>query len=99
MAHIILRPRAERDIREIWLYLAEQTDANHADRVAHQMLQKLEMLSTHPYLGRQRNEIRPGLRSLVIGRYVAFYFPLEDGVDLVRVVYGGRDLSQALAEA
>ena len=35
----------------------------------------------------------------LIGRYVAFYFPLEDGVDLVRVVYGGRDLSQALAEA
>ena len=98
MARIILRPRAERDIREIWLYLAEQTDADHADRFAHQMLQKLEMAATHPYIGRQRTEIRTGLRSLVIGRYLAFYLPLDDGIDLVRVIYGGRELNQALVE-
>jgi plasmid stabilization system protein ParE len=27
-----------------------------------------------------------------VGRYIVFYFPLDDGIDVVRVLYGGRDL-------
>jgi hypothetical protein len=32
------------------------------------------------------------------GKILLFYFPLLDGVDLVRVVHGGRDLERLLIE-
>jgi len=31
-------------------------------------------------------------------KMLLFYFPLKDGVDLVRVVHGSRDLERLLAE-
>jgi hypothetical protein len=31
-------------------------------------------------------------------RLLLFYFPLKDGVDLVRLVHGSRELEQLLAE-
>ena len=31
-------------------------------------------------------------------KILLFYFPLRDGVDLVRVVHGSRDLERLLAE-
>jgi hypothetical protein len=31
-------------------------------------------------------------------KILLFYFPLQDGVDLVRVVHGSRDLEQLLVE-
>jgi toxin ParE1/3/4 len=32
------------------------------------------------------------LRSHPIGHYLIFYFPLEDGVDIIRVLHGSRDI-------
>jgi len=31
-------------------------------------------------------------------KILLFYFPVQDGVDLVRVVHGSRDLERLLAE-
>jgi hypothetical protein len=32
------------------------------------------------------------------GKILLFYFPLQDGVDLIRVVHGSRDLERLLVE-
>jgi len=52
------------------------------------------MLARHPYSGRSREELRPGLRSvpLLPYRYVIFYYPLDDGIIVSRILYGGRDI-------
>jgi len=43
-------------------------------------------------MGRRRDELSPGLRSVVMGSYLIFYRPLEDGIRLMRVAHGSRDL-------
>jgi len=47
-------------------------------------------------MGRTRDELVPGLRSLPFGRYVIFYRALDDGSEIVRVLHGARDLRRAL---
>jgi toxin ParE1/3/4 len=42
--------------------------------------------------GRARDELAPGVRSFPFGRYVVFYVPRNDGVDVVRVLHGARDI-------
>ncbi|MGZ8955554.1 MAG: type II toxin-antitoxin system RelE/ParE family toxin [Methylovulum sp.] len=41
-------------------------------------------------------ELKAGLRSQTVGNYLIFYFPLEDGVDIVRVLHGSRDIENLL---
>lgn len=38
------------------------------------------------------------LRSLAVARYVVFYQPTKNGVEIVRVLHGSRDAEQAFAE-
>ena len=39
-----------------------------------------------------REELVPGLRSLSVGGYLIFYLPIEDGIDVVRVLHGMREI-------
>jgi toxin ParE1/3/4 len=43
-------------------------------------------------MGVSRDELLPSLRSLTVGNYVIFYLPLLDGIEVVRVLPGMRDL-------
>jgi hypothetical protein len=43
--------------------------------------------------GMRRFPVSDGFENILL-----FYFPLHDGVDLVRVVHGSRDLEHLLAE-
>ena len=50
-------------------------------------------LASHPNLGRSRDELAEGLRSFPVGRYVIFYRAIPEGVEIVRVLHGSRDLN------
>jgi toxin ParE1/3/4 len=43
-------------------------------------------------MGRRREELLPGLRSFPIGNYVVFYREIKDGVDIIRILRGSRDI-------
>jgi toxin ParE1/3/4 len=45
-----------------------------------------------PELGRLREELSPRLRSFPVGRYVIFYRPMENRIEIARVLHGARDL-------
>ncbi len=42
-------------------------------------------------MGRARDELALGLRSMPFGRYVVFYEALPDGIDVVRVLHSSQD--------
>ena len=43
-------------------------------------------------MGRARDELAPELRSFPFERYVIFYEPLQDGIVVVRLMHGARDI-------
>jgi toxin ParE1/3/4 len=43
-------------------------------------------------MGRARPELRPDLRSFPCGAYLILYRAVDDGVEIVRVVHGARNL-------
>ena len=92
MARIIVSPRAEDDLAEIWAYIAvESGDAGVADRWIDHLAERFEPLSEFPFMGRERAELGPGVRSFPVDDYVIFYRPLSDGIEVARVVHGTRD--------
>ncbi|OFZ97314.1 MAG: plasmid stabilization protein [Betaproteobacteria bacterium RIFCSPLOWO2_02_FULL_62_17] len=91
MPQVTRRPLAETDILEIWDYIAEESVAA-ADRWVDRLDEQFRVLATQPMMGRARDELAPGVRSFPFGRYVVFYVPLDDGIDVVRVLHGKRDI-------
>jgi toxin ParE1/3/4 len=82
---------ARSDLDEIWYYIAHD-NPEAADKFIHVIVSRFPRLASLPYLGRQREELSPHLRSFPVGRYVIFYRPLEHGIEIVRVLNGARDL-------
>ncbi len=90
MSRIIRRPAARDDATDIWLSIAIH-DVAAADRVVEKLDRKIATLSEFPLTGRMR-DMDTGLRSVPVGRYLILYFPLPDGVDVLRIVHGARDI-------
>ncbi|MFQ6029321.1 MAG: type II toxin-antitoxin system RelE/ParE family toxin [Dehalococcoidia bacterium] len=49
-------------------------------------------LAGNPYIGRNREDIAPSLRSLPFHGFMVFFRPMSDGVEIVRVLQGSRDI-------
>jgi toxin ParE1/3/4 len=92
MPIIIKRPRARGDLTEIWNYIAADNETR-ADAFVDLIDQKFQALAGYPNLGRSRDELEEGLRSLPVGSYVIFYRAIPAGVEIVRVLHGSRDLN------
>ena len=43
-------------------------------------------------MGRKRDELLPNLRSFPVGSYLIFYHPINQGIEVVRVLHGSRDI-------
>jgi toxin ParE1/3/4 len=90
MSQLLKRPQAETDLDEIWWYIA-QSHPQNADNFLDLLLEKCRLIADFPNSGKNRDELHEGLRSFPIGNYLIFYFPLENGIDIVRVIHGSRD--------
>lgn len=97
MAHVTRRPLAAADILDIWDYIAEDS-LEQADRWVDKLDEKFELLAIQPMIGRARVELAADLRSFPFGRYVIFYVPTYDGIDVVRVLHSARDVDAASIE-
>ena len=87
VSKILRRPEAETDLIEIWVYIAEE-NPTAADALLESIDDKCATLATSPLMGRIRDELLPGIRSFPVGHYVIFYQPIEDGIEVVRVLHG-----------
>jgi len=91
MPRVEHRPRAGDDIAEIWDFIAEDS-LMQADAFVDRLDLKLQLLATQPLMGRARDELTSGLRSFPFERYAIFCEPLKDGIVVVRVRHGARDV-------
>jgi toxin ParE1/3/4 len=85
--------RAREDLLGIWLYI-EQRNPRVADQVYDRIEKSCELLRDHPQIGPARPEFGEGARALVIDRWIALYRLVEDGVQVVRIIDGARDLTR-----
>jgi len=98
MSEIFKRPLAQTDLDAIWDYLEEHSSQEQAADFLRKLYAKLETLAQNPYIGRIRDELLPELRSFPFRNYLIFYFPLTNGIEVVRVLYGRRDIERIFAE-
>jgi len=97
MLPVLRTERAECDLADILDYL-DQHSPPAAERFATAVDQRCAQLGQLPGIGRPREEIAPGLRSIVIERYVLFYRVTTHAVEVLRILHGARDLDRIMRE-
>ncbi|MBL8315105.1 MAG: type II toxin-antitoxin system RelE/ParE family toxin [Rubrivivax sp.] len=97
MPRVTRRPLAAADIIDIWDHIAEDS-LDQADRWVNKLDEKFRLIATQPLTGRAREELAADLRSFVFGRYVIFYAPVHEGIDVVRVLHSARNVDAAFGD-
>jgi toxin ParE1/3/4 len=88
---LVFRPEAEADLAEIHDHFAQDSPAR-AQRFIALLRDRCAPLRQFPEMGRMRDDLLPGLRSLPVDRYVVIYRVLGDAVEIVTIVHGSRDV-------
>jgi toxin ParE1/3/4 len=70
-----------------------QDSLDAADRFISSLEEVFERLQEMPQLGRDRSELGMDVRSYVHKNYVIFYQQVSEGVRILRVISGFRDIS------
>jgi toxin ParE1/3/4 len=91
MPRFIVSDEAREDMAEIWSYIAADSE-DAANRLVATFHDRFEALADNPMMGRSRSELLPNLRSFPAGSYLIFYHPIEDGVEILHVIHGARDI-------
>ena len=91
MANLIFSPAAHRDLSDIFDFIAKDKPLAAANWVD-TMEQKCLLIAETPAFGELRPEYGAGIRSSVVGRYVIFYRAIDDGIEVIRVIPGDRDI-------
>jgi len=91
-----IAPEARQDLADIWWFIAQESPSG-ADRVLDTIRGHFRLIAQNKEPGRERSELGPGLRSLVVRKYrrcLVFYCPRPDEIDIVRVLDESRDLKR-----
>jgi toxin ParE1/3/4 len=100
--HFTVRPLAWREINAQLDYFEEQAGLETAERFLDQLISSFEDLSQMPKVGVRCGFRKPATRRLrrwpVKGfeNWLIFYQPRRDGVEIVHVMHGARDIESLL---
>ncbi|NEO84043.1 MAG: type II toxin-antitoxin system RelE/ParE family toxin [Spirulina sp. SIO3F2] len=97
MKRFIIAREASRDLAAISDYFLEQS-VDAGERFVEKFGQKCQYLARFPYLGKSYAHIDPELRGTPIMGYIIFYQIVDEGIEILRVVSGYRDLEQVFGE-
>ena len=98
-----LTEQAKRDLRDIYEYIAfTLLEPGIAENLKQRIIDKLKSLNALPLrcpIHQEEPWESRGLRRIGIGNYYGFYLVTEKTVKVIRIMYGGRDISTILSES
>jgi toxin ParE1/3/4 len=90
---VVLSDKARLDLSRIYRYLEERSP-NAADAFIRRVDSNFENLARFPFIGRERSNLAPGLRCLVVGLHLIFYTVDDDRITVIRVIDGRMDVDE-----
>lgn len=84
---------AERDLIDIWLFIADD-NYDAADPFIESVYALCVELAESTGMGRLRPEAGARVRSFGIGAYTVYYLPTDDGIEIQRILSDSRDIKK-----
>jgi toxin ParE1/3/4 len=99
---VVFTPEAEEQLAEIYRYIADHGSPDTALRYTTAIVDYCSAMKDFPYRGTQRDDIRPGLRTVSFRKSTIIAFAVDTPtmtVTIAGVFYGGRDYAEMLANS
>lgn len=93
-----ITPTASQDIENIMDDLANRVSFETAELFLNKLNDKFKLLIKFPQMGRRRDELYLGLRSLPLENYLIFYRLVSGEIEVMRVLAGYRNLEGLFTE-
>lgn len=93
----IWSPEAIADLDAIWSYYEGAAGRVAAEKVVRHLGELVATIEAHPFAGRARDELRPGVRSLAAKTHVLFYRVVNEIPEIMRIVDGRQDIDEMFA--
>ena len=90
--HILRSRDADADLLSIWQFGADEWSPEMADRHLREIEHMCDRLRDEPGLGRKRDELITGMRSMLVHPHVIFYEISPTTVTIVRVMHQRFDV-------
>jgi toxin ParE1/3/4 len=90
-------PEALDDRERIWDYYVRVAGRHTAEKVLREIAEVIALIEDHPFAGRARDEVRPGLRSFAATPHVVFYRVAGETPQIVRMLDGRQDIEEKFA--
>lgn len=90
--HIIVSPQALRDLTEIRSYTLQSWGAVQADIYLDKIEEAFYGLLENPEIGRERNDVKTGYRSIVIEKHVLFYKIEKSEIHILGIPHSRMDI-------
>ena len=91
---VVWAPRSKQDLREVWQYYARVASPEIADRLLREINQAGQKLAEQALMWRARDEVMPGLRSVLVHPYTVFYREQNGVVGIARVLHERRNFPE-----
>lgn len=92
MLRVVYTTSARADLIEAWMFVAEE-NLDAADQMLETINKGINLLVRQPLIGRERPELRIGVRSWPTSTpYILYYAPDSESLTLLRVLHHARDL-------
>ncbi|WP_072622675.1 type II toxin-antitoxin system RelE/ParE family toxin [Spirulina major] len=98
MKRLIIAQEASRDLAAISDYFLDKS-VDAGERFVEKFGQKCQYLAQFPYLGKSYTFIDPDLRGISMLGYIIFYQIVDEGIEILRVVSGYRDVEQVFRDS
>jgi toxin ParE1/3/4 len=92
MKSLRIAEAAQTDLRDIKQYTERTWGAAQARRYLDEFRARFALLRKRSQLGRPREELGTGLRSLPSGGHVIFYRDMDDRIEVVRILHASMDV-------
>ncbi len=93
MANLLFSPTARTDLELIWRYSADNWGELRAETYLRSIFEAAERIKENPHLGRSREDVRHGYRSVFVGSHLLFYQLSQETVIIIRILHQRMDVS------
>lgn len=90
-----LRPLAEADLEEIWLYTFKHWSLEQADKYISDLVSTMEHLACEDKTGRMCS-VREGYFQYAVGSHIMFYRVTPAALDITRILHQRMDVERHL---
>ena len=90
---IILSPRAQEDLKNVREYTLAAYGEKQTQKCLSLIEESINQLLDNPEIGRNRDDVKSGYRSLNIEKHTIFYIIKKTEIHILGVVHGRMDIT------